>query len=88
MSNIIIRYAESYKILEDENKSLRSEIIDLRTNLKINKEIIEGFFQFKGDKDKNAFYIKKLKEENDNLNNEIMKLSKEKEDIRAKVTNN
>ena len=36
---LINKYAESYSILENENKQLKNEIRDLRLNLKINKEI-------------------------------------------------
>jgi hypothetical protein len=79
------RYAESYSILEEENKSLRNEIRDLRSNLKINKEIIEGFFNKSSKGDKNAMCIAKLKEENEKLYAQTEKLAKEKDDLRSKV---
>jgi dynactin complex subunit len=71
--------------LEEENKSLRSEVKDLKANLKINKEIIEGFFNASGKGDKNLFYINKLKEENGKLVNQIESISKERDEIRTKV---
>jgi hypothetical protein len=72
--------------LEEENKSLRNEIKDLRANLRINKEIIEGFFNYNTAKDKSAFYLNKLKEENLKLTTQLENITREKDDLRAKVT--
>ena len=36
-------YADSYKILDKENKSLKQYISDLKTNLKVSKQIIDTF---------------------------------------------
>jgi hypothetical protein len=57
--------------------------------LKINKEIIEGFFNTSSNKsDKNNLYINKLREENLKLLNQIEKISKEREELRDKVVFN
>ena len=41
---LINKYADSYNAIIQENKFLKSEIRDLNSNLKINKQIIEEFF--------------------------------------------
>ena len=41
----INKYADSYNAIIQENKFLKSEIRNLNSILKINKQIIEGFFQ-------------------------------------------
>ena len=57
--------------------------------MKINKEIIEGFFNTSSNKsDKNNLYINKLREENLKLLNQIEKISKEREELRDKVVFN
>jgi hypothetical protein len=71
--------------LEDENKSLKSEIADIKTNLRINKEIIQGMFSFQNIDDQSNFYISKLKEEITILTKQCEKVTKEREEIRAKV---
>jgi hypothetical protein len=82
---LLDKYAESHKRLEEENKILRTEITDLRVNLKINKEIIQGFFQCGNSEEKSTLFLKKLKDENLNMNSIIEKLMKEKDDLREKV---
>lgn len=57
----------------------------MKSNLKINKEIIEGFFNYTNNKDKNTFYLSKLKEENQKISEQLEKNNKEKEDMRNKV---
>ena len=79
------RYAESYNVLEEENKSLRTEIKDLKANLKINKEIIEGFFGSSSKKDQHTMYIGKLKEESVKLNKQFEKVTEERNELRSKV---
>jgi hypothetical protein len=54
-------------------------------NLKINKEIIEGFFNYGNNKDKNEFYLDKLKEENQKLTTQIDKATHEKDELRQRV---
>lgn len=83
---LINKYADSYSVLEEENKQLKAEIKDMKVNLKINKEIIQGFFQMGTNEEKSKFYNLKLKEEITNLNSKIEKLNREKEDIKNKVS--
>ena len=47
---LLSNYAESYKILEKENKSLQHYINDLKTNIQISKEIINTFLSANSDK--------------------------------------
>ena len=60
---LINKYAESYRILENENKQLKSEIKDLKLNLKINKEIIEGLYNLKNQGEKETLFHQKVKQE-------------------------
>jgi cell division septum initiation protein DivIVA len=39
---LINSYAESYKILEEENKRLKNQIKDMSENLKVNKSIVSS----------------------------------------------
>ncbi len=71
--------------MEEENKSLKIEVKDLKKNLKINKEIIEDLFKKSNANELNQYYIDKLKEEIKNLNYQIEKTNNEKDDIRNKV---
>jgi hypothetical protein len=71
--------------LEEENKSLRSELKDTKANLKINKEIIEGFFSSMNKKDQYSMYIMKLKEENSKVSKQIEKITLERDEYRTKV---
>jgi hypothetical protein len=82
---LINKYAESYSILEEENKQLKGEVNDLRLNLKINKEIIDSFYSGKGKADINYLFQKKMKEEHNNYNECIDKLKKEKDDLRYRL---
>lgn len=83
---LINKYADSYSVLEEENKQLKAEIKDMKVNLKINKEIIQGFFQMGTNEEKSKFYNLKLKEEITNLNSKIEKVNRENEDIKNKVS--
>ena len=74
---------------KEENQSLKLEIKDLKSNLKINKEIIENFFKNTSkDNNNNITYIEKLKQEIDNLNLQIENIIKEKDESRNKVNKN
>ncbi len=64
---------------------MREELRNLKVNLKINKEIIEGMFNYRDNKEKNNFYIIKLKEENEKINKQLDQLIIDKEDLRNKV---
>ncbi len=82
---LLNKYADSYNLLEEENKILRTEIIDLRTNLNINKEIIQGLFQINGTKERKEFLLNKLKEENTSQGKQVEKIQIENEELRSKV---
>jgi hypothetical protein len=82
---LINKYAESYTILEEENKSIKIELKNLKDNLRINKEIIEGFFNPNTKKDKQDLYFRKLKEENEKLSQQVEAIVKEKNEMRNKV---
>ena len=76
---LINNYADSYSKLELENKSLLSQIKDLKINLKISKEIIDSFLSNKSTKINDIIIL--LNKENNNLNKIIENLNKEKEEI-------
>jgi hypothetical protein len=80
---LINQYADQYKIIEEEKKSLLLEITDLKTNLKINKEIIQGFF--KSEKDKTEIFTKGVKDEIILLNKRNDQLTKESSELRSRV---
>ena len=82
---LINKYADSYSLLEHENKQLKNEIIDLRLNLKINKEIIEGFYTFKNQSEKDSLYINKIEEAQNSNIHMINYLTKENEELRYRL---
>jgi hypothetical protein len=82
---LINQYAEQYKRVDLENKSLLNEIADLKKNLKISKEIIESFFKPE-QKEKSKIFLRKTKEEIQNLNSTIDSLRKEIKECRDKNT--
>ena len=71
--------------MEEENKALRSEITDLKTSVKLNKEIIENLIKETNNQEMKNSYISKLKEEIKGLNIKNEKLIKEKEHISSKL---
>jgi cell division septum initiation protein DivIVA len=78
-------YADKYILLLEENKNLHQEIKDLKSNLKINKDIMSSFYtNSAGSKE---IIIKKLKEENSNLYDILEKTAKERDLLRKKVNN-
>lgn len=83
---LINQYADNYKRVEEENKCLQKEISDLKSNLNVNKEIIESFF--KNDKakfdNKATLYFTKTKEEISTLNARNEQLKKENTNLRIK----
>jgi ribosomal protein S17E len=80
---LINQYADEVTRVQDENKILNSEILDLKTNLKINKQIIEGLM--KGDLTHNCLF-KKMNEEISILNNRQEKISSENKNLNLKIT--
>jgi hypothetical protein len=71
--------------LEEENKTLRLEINDLKANLKINKEIISGFFNINYNKDKSKFLLEKISNENKRLSLQLEQSTKDIDILRSKV---
>jgi hypothetical protein len=83
---LINQYADRYNRVEEENKMLKTEIIDLKTNLKINKEIIEGFFKNDGNlSNLENLFIQKCKEEIKLLNKRNEQVINEREQYKSKV---
>ena len=71
--------------MEEENKTLRLEINDLKANLKINKEIISGFFNINYNKDKSKFLLEKISNENKRLSLQLEQSTKDIDILRSKV---
>ncbi len=78
--------------MQQENTDLKSELIDLKANLKINKEIIEEFYkknnlssQLSAPTESESFYVKKLNEENKIRADQLDKILKERDELRTKV---
>lgn len=82
---LTFRYADSYNFLIEENKNLKIEITDLRSNIKINKEIIQSLFSHS--KGESMKIIEQLKEENNNLYSQYEQITNERNELRCKVTN-
>ena len=83
---LVNKYADSYKMLTYENKSLKDEINDLRLNINLNKEIISTFYNNNNNNNLNKdekliFIFNKLKEENKNLYKTLEKISNEKNSL-------
>ena len=82
---LINKYADSYNAIIQENKFLKSEIRDLNSNLKINKQIIEGFFEKNSSKEKTNNFINNYKIENAKLYEQNLKLNQKIEDLTNKL---
>ena len=85
---LLNKYADSYHAIIQENNFLKTEILDLKANIKINKEIIQGFFSEKKFKEKIDLYNFQYKKENENLYNQNDKLLKKIEELTSKFTYN
>ena len=85
---LINKYADSFNLIKEENKQLKIQIEDLKSNLKINKSIIEGFFSKLNSKEKESSIISQIKKENLNLYNQNEQLRKKIEDLNAKININ
>ena len=85
---LLNKYADSYHAIIQENNFLKTEILDLKANIQINKEIIQGFFSEKKFKDKIDLYKSQYKKENENLYNQNDKLLKKIEELTSKFTYN
>ena len=85
---LLNKYADSYNAIIQENNFLKSEIFDLKANIKINKEIIQGFFSDKNFKEKINTYLKQYKQEKENLYNQKDKLMKRIQNLTSKLSYN
>ena len=85
---LLNKYADSYHAIIQENNFLKTEILDLKANIQINKEIIQGFFSEKKFKDKIDLFKSQYKKENENLYNQNDKLLKKIEELTSKFTYN
>ena len=85
---LLNKYADSYHAIIQENNFLKTEILDLKANIQINKEIIQGFFSDKKFKEKIDLYKFQYKKENENLYNQNDKLLKKIEELTSKLTYN
>ena len=85
---LLNKYADSYNSIIQENIFLKSEIKDLRDNLKINKEIIKGFFSNNKNNNKIDNFINQYKQENDKLYEQNYNLSKKIENLISKFSLN
>ncbi len=85
---IINQYADNYKLLEEENNSLKNENKDLKTNLNVNKEIIESFFKKGDEKNTYLLYLNNLKEEIKQIEEKNEKLKNDNIDLNQKIIKN
>ena len=83
---VINQYADNYKILEDENLNLKNEIEDMKSNLNINKGIIESFFK-SGENNQDSYlsYLNQLKIEIKSIEEKNEKLLKEKKELHERI---
>lgn len=79
---LVTKYADEYLLLEKANQQLMRENNDLKTTLRINKDIIQGYI-LNSLKDKNSFIIKKQNEEisyiSSRLNDVVNELNQSKQ---------
>ena len=83
---VINQYADNYKLLEDENINLKNEIEDIKSNLNINKGIIESFFK-NGENNQDSYlsYLNQLKTEIKSIEEKNEKLIKEKKELHERI---
>lgn len=74
---LLNKYAEEYLILESKLSHLQKENEYLKSNLQINKSIIQGFFQKSPIDEKINIYIAKIKEENHLVSTRLIEKEKE-----------
>lgn len=65
---------------------MKNELIDYKTNLKINKEIIEGLFSNLNGNDKSLLIIKKIREESEIINKKLEITKRENEEFKSKIS--
>ncbi len=71
--------------MDEENKILKNDLIDCKTNLRINKEIIEGLFSNLNGNDKSLLLIKKVREESEITSKKFELVKQENEEQKGKI---
>ena len=71
---LLNQYADSYHLLQLQIEQLEQENKDLKSNLQINKEIIQSFFHGTNQEDKINYFHSKIKQENTILQSKIKNL--------------
>lgn len=84
---LINKYADEYRLLETQNQELTQINKDLRSNLKINKDIIDSFFKKVPFDPSAKKLIDKLQQENSSLTTTNDKLQKQINLLNIKVAN-
>ena len=74
---LLNQYADSYQCLEKQNKVLQESIKDLKTNLKINKDIISNFLSKSTSTEINKSIIAKLNSQGESLTKSNEDLTKQ-----------
>lgn len=82
------QYAESYKVLEIENKTLKKELEDLQTNLSINKSMIVDMINPTKLNSKEKIMIEGLKAEFTNLSSTLSTYKAENSELKRLLTLN
>ena len=82
---LLNKYADSFNNIKEENRLLKSQVEDLRSNLKINKSIIESFFSKLCPKEKEQSILSIIKSENENLFKQNEDLRKKNDELNSKI---
>lgn len=82
---LLNQYADEYQTLETKNKALMKEVNDLKSNLQINKEIIELFCSKISSSQKSSLLIDKFRDENNQLYQQCQTLIKECKELKAQL---
>ena len=87
---LINKYADSYNLILEENKQLKRQIDDLKSNLLMNKDIISNIFKDlkntkKPESSSYSQLLKQLSNENMNIYKQMDKISNERDKLRAEL---
>lgn len=84
---LVNNYAESYNVLLNENKELEKINLNLKTNIEINKSIINDLLSSSKLTFKESSLILNLRKENENNNTLIKRLTNDNKDLRKSLNN-